>query len=401
LGTELVVHHLPISTIYMIVFPRLVDCHVHFREPGLEWKGDLMTESTAAYFGGISVVCEMPNTNPPTQTVAALQDKIARAQRATEYCDARFFFGATNASHLVELENLWTNPELAETKKRCSGLKLFLDNSTGDMKADDDVLSAAFALCGKLGITLVAHCEHAPTNNSYCITIPYTGPATHSLRRPPLSETRSIIAAIDLARVHKTKLHIAHLSTADGLEAVRCARAEGILVTCEVTAHHLFLSTSYYDCCGAKVKVNPPIRALSDRNALWEAVFRGDVDCFCTDHAPHTIAEKNDTKNPPSGIPGVELLLPLLLTAANGVWPHPTDPPPPSWSKYRLTHETIIRMMHHRPNEIFSLGLSSELVTSVDSGCKWMVDEKALHSKCGWSPYNGWNLTGKSSVMDS
>jgi dihydroorotase len=385
----------------MIRFPRLVDCHVHFREPGLEWKGDLLSESIAAFFGGISVVCEMPNTNPPTQTIVALQDKILRAKRAEKYCDARFFFGATCAAHLTELESLWCNLDFAETKRRCSGLKLYLDNSTGDMKADDNVLSAAFNLCGKLGVTLVAHCEHAPTNNSCCSTIPYTGPAAHSLRRPPISEARSIAAAIDLARTHKTKLHIAHLSTAEGLRAVVDARAAGLSVTCEVTAHHLFLSTSSYDCCGAKVKVNPPVRDLSDRDALWEGVFNGDVNCFCTDHAPHTTAEKDDLVNPPSGIPSVELLLPLLLTATNGIWPHPTDPPPPSWSKYRLTHDHIIRMMHQQPNEIFSLGLSSELTTAVDLGCEWTVAEGKLHGKCGWSPYNGWKLTGKAIVSDS
>ena len=379
----------------MIRLPRLVDCHVHFREPGLEWKGDLLSESLAAFFGGVSVVCEMPNTNPPTQTVAALQDKIARAQRASKYCDVRFFFGATSAGHLSELRDLWEKPAFAAAKARCAGLKLYLDNSTGDMKADDDVLAAAFALCGQLGICLVAHCEHAQTNNSCCCTVPYTGPASHSLRRPPVSEARSIAAAIELAKFHKTKLHVAHLSTAEGLRAIVEARAKGVNVTCEVTAHHLFLSTSAYEDCGAKVKVNPPVRDLSDRDALWDGVFAGQIDCFCTDHAPHTLSEKNDAANPPSGIPSVELLLPLLLTATTGVWPHPADPPPPSWSKHCLSIDQVVQMMHSNPKAIFSLDISDELFTTVNMESKWTVDERALHSKCGWSPYNGWTLTGK------
>lgn len=378
----------------MMRLPQLVDCHVHFREPGLEWKGDILSEARAAFFGGVSVVCEMPNTNPPTQSIAALYDKIQRAERAKEFCDVRFFFGATSSAHLAELRELWSNPAHQATKARCCGLKLYLDNSTGDMKADDSVTEEAFELCSQLNICLVAHCEHSATNNSCCGKVPYSSAASHSLRRPPISEVRSIEHAIQLAKKYGTKLHVAHLSTGAGLAAVLKARAEGVRVTSEVTSHHLFLTTSAYDREGSRVKVNPPIRETADRDALWEGVFKGQIECFCTDHAPHLLTEKADESNPPSGIPGVELLIPLLLTAAAGVWPHPSDLPPPSWSTNKLTIERIVTMMHSNPNDIFSLNLPSSEATNFDTARDWVVDETLLHSKCAWSPYHQWNLRG-------
>ncbi|RNF19301.1 putative dihydroorotase [Trypanosoma conorhini] len=378
-----------------VALPTLVDCHVHFREPGLEAKGDMRSEAAAAHAGGIGVVCDMPNTKPPTQTIAAFADKVRRAKAVEALCDIRFFFGATAHEHLRELEALWTQPQHAALKARCAGLKLYLDNSTGNLKSSADVTEAAFALCGRLGTPLVAHCEHATQNDAASSAHPYTGPASHSLRRPVQSEAASIAYAVDLARRHGTLLHVAHLSTGEGLELVRRARGEGLPVTCEVTPHHLFLTTEDYGCCGSRVKVNPPVRPPEHHERLWEGVLDGTVDCIGTDHAPHTLEEKNDATNPPSGMPAVELVVPLLLTVCAGRWPHPTAARPKALEARSLKLEDVVRLMHTNPNRIFALGLSEAPQRTFDLAAEWVVAESQLKSKCGWSPYANWRLVGR------
>lgn len=380
--------------------PSLVDCHVHFREPGLTHKGDLLTESQAARAGGVSVVCEMPNTIPPTQTIDALKDKVLRATRCENICDVRFFFGATEDFHLAELRELWVNPNLAQLKSRCSGLKLYLDNSTGDLKTGDSVTRSAFKLCSELGITLVAHCEDTETNNRCCDHVPYSSPSSHSERRPPISEEKSVTFAIGLAREFSTKLHIAHLSTRGGLDAVRAAKSEGLKVTSEVTPHHLFLSTQDYHTCGTHVKVNPPMRDLSNRDALWVGLCDGSIDCVATDHAPHTQEEKDAPENPPSGIPGVELVVSLMLSACSGIWAHPTAPPPPHWPFEDIKDHAacITRWMHTNPNEIFGLGLEPIPTTSLDIERVFAVRGSELNSKVKWTPYEGWVLHGTATI---
>ncbi|KEG08648.1 putative dihydroorotase [Trypanosoma grayi] len=375
--------------------PTLVDCHVHFREPGFEHKADMRSEAEAAHAGGIGVVCDMPNTMPPTQTIGAFADKVRRAAAVASLCDIRFFFGATAHAHLQELEALWTLPEHEGLKRRCAGLKLYLDNSTGNLKSSADVTEAAFALCGKHGIPLVAHCEHAAHNNEACALHQYTGPASHSLRRPAHSEAASITNAIELARRHGTRLHIAHLSTGDGLDHVRRARAEGVCVTAEVAPHHLFLTTEDYSCCGARVKVNPPVRPPEHHERLWEGILDGTIDCIGTDHAPHTLQEKSDDANPPSGMPSLELVVPLLLTVCAGQWPHPTAPRPRALETRSLTVDDIVRLMHTNPNRIFDLGLTNATGRTFDVTTEWVVDESKLKSKCRWSPYANWRLVGK------
>ncbi|AAZ13327.1 dihydroorotase, putative [Trypanosoma equiperdum] len=385
-----------------VELPALIDCHVHFREPGLEYKGDMQSEAAAAYAGGINVVCDMPNTQPPTQTIEAFADKVLRASRVKSRCDMRFFFGATAHEHIEQLELMWTQPQHAELRRRCAGLKLYLDNSTGNMKSSGEVVEAAFALCGRLGIPLVAHCEHAEHNEAASAAHAYTGPASHSRRRPAESEVASISQAIELAGRYSTQLHIAHLSTAGGVECLRRARAASAAgkkgvprITAEVTPHHLFLTEGDYCGCGSRVKVNPPVRQWSDVEQLWEAVLDGTVDCIATDHAPHTLQDKSDESNPPSGMPSIELVVPLLLTVCAGRWPHPTTSMPKALQERKLTVDDIVRLMHTNPNRIFGLDVTEEKKRTFDTSVEWVVEESQLHSKCKWSPYANWKLVGK------
>ena len=373
----------------LLIFPGLIDCHVHFREPGLEHKETMATGAAAALAGGVTTVCEMPNTIPPTVTVAALADKVRRASAPT--CDIRFFFGATEPIHLQTLRELWTgtSEELQRLKKNCCGLKLYLDDSTGDQKAPHGVIEEAFKLCAELKIVVVCHCEDHETNQMESGKRKVeSDPAVHSLRRPPESEVKSIEYALSLAKKYGTHLHVAHLSTKDGLDLIRAAKKTGVNVTCEVAPHHLFLTVDDYKTLGTLAKMNPPLRTREHQEALWAGIADGTVDCVSTDHAPHTLDEKHsdDPMKAPSGVPGVETMLPLLLTAANDG---------------KLRQSDIVRLCFENPNHIFNLGKQeiaqgapADLIL-VDPKKEWVIKGKELHSKCGWSPFENWKMTGK------
>ncbi len=380
-----------------LVLPGLIDCHVHFREPGFETKGTMESEAGSARAGGITTVCDMPNTNPPTTSIAALEDKVKRATKAKN-CDIRFFFGAMEREHLKQLEQLWTADVHRLLKGRCAGLKVYLDHSTGNQGAGKDVVEEAFQLCAALRIPLVVHCEDAKTNEEARENVMEKGINAHSLMRPPESEERAVASVIALARKHGALVHATHLSTAQGLALIRQAKKDGIAVTCDVAPHHLFLSVDDYAALGARAKMNPPLRTREHQEALWGAIADGTVDCIATDHAPHTREEKDiaDPLKAPSGVPGVETLLPLLLTVAAGEWPHPTSSSPVP----HLRYEDIVRLCFTNPNKIFSLrrediteGARTPLVI-VDPKGTWTITAKTLHAKCGWTPYEGWRMTG-------
>lgn len=378
-----------------ITLPQLIDCHVHFREPGLEHKATMKSEAASAVAGGVHTVCEMPNTIPPTQTIAALADKVRRAAEITD-CDLRFFFSVTEPAHLLTLEELWTSDteELQRLKKHCCGVKLFLENSTGNLKTPPEMVEAVFRAAGELTIPLVAHCEDITTNAAAMAANLSTDVSVHSLMRPAESEGKSIAEAIALTAKHNTPFHVVHLSTAIGLEHVRQAKEDGVNVTCQVCPHHLFLTTDDYETLGTLCKMNPPVRSMADRDALWTGLTDGTVDVVATDHAPHTIKEKQTEPalEAPSGVPGVETMLPLLLTVAAGKWPHPTSTPPENAT---CSYDDIARWCFTAPNDIFQLGKNPEDTITVDPEVKWTITADNQHSQCGWTPYEGWRVQGK------
>lgn len=387
----------------LLVFPLLIDCHVHFREPGLTHKATMATEARAALAGGVGTVCEMPNTDPPTVTIAALADKIRRASKISD-CTIKFFFGVTEDAHLHALRELWTGTsmELRRMKHHCAGVKLFLDHSTGNQKVASDLAEEVFKVCGELKIPLVAHCEDPDMNQA--ARAKYAAErdvSAHSLMRPAESEAVAIERAIDLAQKHKTPFHIAHLSTKQGVGLVRAAKKSGISVTCEVAPHHLFLTTEDYENLGTLGKMNPPLRTPEHRDALWAGVVDGTVDCIATDHAPHLLAEKKvaDPLSAPSGVPGVETMLPLLLTVAAGQSPQPNRKP--KTINQKLSYSDIVRLCFTNPNRIFSLGQEGikkkahARLVIVDPKKSSIITPINLHSKCGWTPYEGWETTGK------
>ncbi len=383
-----------------LLFPGLIDCHVHFREPGLEHKADMKSESAAALAGGVTTVCEMPNTNPPTVTVAALADKIRRAEGLK--LDMRFFFGITQDIHLATFRELLESDseESKRLKSRLAGVKIYLDHSTGNQMIEQQLVGDVFKACADHNITLVAHCEDPAMNAQAAAQNTRTNIAVHSLVRPAESEATAIEYAIGLAKTHGTHLHIAHLSTEQGVALVRQAKQDGLKVTCEVTPHHLFLTTDDYEHLGALGKMNPPLRSMQHRFALWQGIADGVVDCISTDHAPHTLEEKQagEPLKAPSGVPGVETMFPLLLSVAAGHWPHPTEQ---SMSCPKLSYKDIVRLCVKNPNRIFKLG-KNEIekdqrvdIVVVDPDAEWMIEGKKLHSKCQWTPFEGWTVRGK------
>jgi dihydroorotase len=353
------------------------------------------SESVAAKTGGVFTVCDMPNNSPMTITVEAFRDKVRRSEKVKDV-DIRFFFGLTSSEDIGEFKKLMSDEEL---KKKCPGAKVFFDHSTGDMGADKEVLEEAFKVCAELNTPLVAHCEDAQINKEAHDMISSSDSDTqdvslHSLMRPCASEAKAIADAIGFAKTYGTHLHIAHLSTELGLKLVKDAKESELTVTCEVAPHHLFLTVDDYEKLGTLGKMNPPLRTASEQQALWSGIADGTVDCISTDHAPHTLDEKN-ADNPlsaPSGVPGVETMLPLLLTVANGGWPHPDSD---RFSDIGFRNSDIVRLCFENPNKIFNLGASDELKIKVDTDAEWVIKGSELHYKCGWTPYENWRVIGK------
>ena len=382
----------------LLIFPGLIDCHVHFREPGNTEAEDMESGAASAIAGGVTTVCDMPNTNPPTCTRKALEDKIERAKRI-EGCDIRFFFGVTEMDHLKELEGVDLND--------ICGVKLYFCHSTGNQKADESVIEETFKLCKKMGLTVVCHCEDAEIN-------------ANDPSRPPESEKVAIERAIELTKKHGTKLHIAHISTSQGVNLVKRAKSEGLPVTCEAAPHHLFMTVDDFEKLGSLAKMNPPLRTADHVEALWVGIGDGTIDCVASDHAPHTLEAKGfcrgvwpnaPTKTTPAGVPGTETMLPLLLSCMNE-GPHDSDKSSRKPS-IKMSPKDILRLLFTNPNKIFDLGLSAVApkerrpgkpgvqvgkptdLTLVNPSQTWQIHGEELKSKCGWTPYEGWEVTGR------
>ncbi|MBT4021705.1 dihydroorotase family protein [Candidatus Peribacteria bacterium] len=407
----------------LLIFPGLIDCHVHFREPGMEEVEDMTSGSQSALHGGVTTVCDMPNNSPAINTIRALDEKIERKKhalldrvrpQADEWRDAsrfdslrgasleesfskvdiRFFFGASKPEHIEELKKV-------DTEKIC-GVKLYMGNSTGNQKAEEGIEEQVFKVCSERNITLVCHCEDEQTIQKNKSENTNSEIAAHSEIRSVEAAVKSTKYAIELGKKYGTKLHIAHVSTSDELELIKLAKDSGQTVTCEVAPHHLFLNTDDYETLGTLAKMNPPIRTKDHCEKLWEGVVDGTVDCISSDHAPHTLESKN-TKDPlsaPSGVPGTETILPLLLSCIEGGGA--TEPAKRLGKGMpKLKPEDIVRLMHTNPNKIFGLGKGCLAPGNPVNLClvnpneEYSMGVANLHSKCGWTPYEGWNVQGK------
>lgn len=322
----------------MITLPGLIDVHTHLRVPGGEHKEDFATGTAAALAGGITLILGMPNTNPPLTTPAILQAARQTAQ-ATARCDLGLFAGASPAdvAHL---------PAMAT---QAIALKIYLNDTFGRLRVEDvPTLRACFRLW--------------PADKPI---------AMHA-------EKQSVAVGIGLAATYARPVHFCHISRREEIELIADAKAQNLPVTCEVTPHHLFLDERDAAQLGPLGDMRPVLGTPNDVAALWEHL-NDTIDCLATDHAPHTLAEKRSA-TPPPGVAGLESSLPLMLTAV---------------AEGRLTLERLIALMHTNPRRIFHLPEQPQTWIVVDPQATYTLNDTALQTKCGWSPFSGREVTGR------
>ena len=318
--------------------PGLVDVHVHLREPGATHKEDFDTGTAAALAGGFTAVLAMPNTVPPVSDAETFDAALTAARRKAR-CDFALFAGAgpDNAAAVAALA------------PRTAGLKMYLDATFGPLRLDDMGLWLDHFAAWPRQLPIAVH-----------------------------AEGRTLAAAILMADIHRRPVHLCHVSRREEIRVIARAKAAGVPVTCEVCPHHLFLTVEDIERIGpGRSAVRPPLARPEDRAALWDHLEV--IDVFATDHAPHTLAEK-DGPDPPPGFPGLETALPLLLTAV---------------AEGRLTVDDLVRRMSDNPRRIFSLPEQPETWVEVDPDARWEIRPDRLKTRCGWTPFAGRPVRGR------
>jgi dihydroorotase len=356
----------------LTLLPGAIDPQVHFREPGLEHKEDLHTASRACAKGGVTSFLEMPNTRPLTTTQAALDDKL---QRAAQKClvNYGFFIGATpeNSSELL-------------TATPTCGIKIFMGSMHGPLLVSvEEQLEPIFAKGKRLIAVHAEDQQRISDRREQFASI--TDPAIHSQIQDEQAALNATKLALKLSKKYQRRLHILHLST--GIEAEFLREDKPSWVTAEVTPQHLLLNTDAYAKMGTLAQMNPPLRSPENNDILWKALLDGVIDFIATDHAPHTLEEKaQGYPNTPSGMPGVETSLPLMLTQA--MQGRCSVAQVSNWMSGAVAKGYKI------PNKgAIAPGYDADLVL-VDLNTYRPVLREELQTKCGWSPFEGWNLTG-------
>ena len=321
----------------LLRLPGLIDVHVHLRDFEEQHKEDFLTGTSAAAAGGITAVCDMPNNLRPVFTVARLAEKIVAARKKA-VVDYAFYFGSDGRNA----------EEFAKAAPLVAGLKIYLNVSTGQFKVEnEEILENIFSAWPKQKIIIV----HA--------------------------EGDKVDLALELAAKFGKKLHITHVSTKSDLEKIIEAKKNKVPVTCDTTPNYLFLTDKDYQKMGTLAMMKPPLAKQADQDFLWQHL--SDIDCISTDHAPHTLEEKKSAK-PPNGVPGLETLLPLLLTAL---------------TENRISVKEIIRLTNEGPRKIFGINQGIDTYIEAETEEEYKIENKNLFTKCGWSPYDGWTVKGK------
>ena len=357
----------------MYVIPGGIDPQVHFREPGLTHKETIETGSKAAVAGGITTFFEMPNTKPATITKQLLNEKFEIASK-TSVANYSFFFGAT-PDNFEEIEAMEGN----------CGLKIFMGSSTGDLLVDsDEALDSIFKVCKKI---IAVHAEDEVILKQSAATVKGTKPTDHPAMRPVEAAVTATQKAINCAVKYNKRLHVLHLSTAEEVEILRKYKHTG-LITAETTPQHLLLQApDIYEEIGTFGQMNPPIREKYHSEGLWEGLLDGTINCIATDHAQHTIEEKNlPFDQAPAGMPGVETSLPLMLNHSQT-----SD----------IDIKDIVRWMCENPAKIYQIrnkafieeGFDADIAI-VDLNKIKIIKAKNMQSKCGWSAFEGLEVKG-------
>ena len=364
------------------LIPGAIDDQVHFREPGLTHKGDIASESRAAVAGGITSYIEQPNTIPNAITQELLEEKYQIAAKKS-YANYSFMMGGTN-DNLEEI--LKTNP------KNVAGLKLFLGSSTGDMLVDSSEALEKIFSSTKLLIAVHSEDETTVKENleRYKLQFGDDIPVKfHPEIRSVEACYKSTVKIIELAKRTGARLHVFHISTAKELDLfTNKIPLEDKKITAEVCIHHLWFSDEDYAAKGNLIKWNPAVKSADDRKALWEALLDDRIDVIATDHAPHTLEEKNQSYlKAPSGGPLVQHAVVAMFEA---------------YHQGKISIEKIVEKMCHNPAKIFKIekrgfikvGYYADLVI-INAGLPWNVKKENILYKCGWSPFEGYNFKSR------
>jgi dihydroorotase len=356
------------------ILPGVIDTQVHFREPGLEHKEDLESGSRAAVMGGVTAVFEMPNTDPLTTSAASLADKVRRA-RGRMHCDFAFFVGGTH-------QNIGALPEL-ERLPGAAGIKVFIGSSTGSLLVPDD--AGLRAILNVIRRRASFHCEDEMRLEERKRLRVEGDPRSHPVWRDELAALRATKRLVALAHETGRQVHVLHVTTAEEIEFLAGHKD---IASVEVTPHHLtMVAPECYERLGTRAQMNPPVREARHRDALWRGIASGVVDILGSDHAPHTLAEKAKTyPASPSGMTGVQTLVPLMLDHVNAG---------------RLTLERFVDLSSATPARLFDIAGKGRIATDYDADFT-VVDLKRkqpirndwIASKSRWTPYDGVEVTG-------
>lgn len=356
------------------VLPGVIDSQVHFREPGPTHKEDLETGSRAAVLGGVTSVFEMPNTAPPTTSVDALNDKLARA-RGRMWCDHAFYVGATpeNAEGIGDLEKL----------QGCAGVKLFMGSSTGTLLVADDEHIARVLRHGRRRVAVHAEDEGRLNDRK---GLRAAGDArSHPVWRDAETAALATRRVVSLALHAARRVHVLHVSTSEEMAYLKDHKD---IASVETTPNHLTLiAPECYERLGTYAQMNPPVRDKAHWEAIWRALREGVVDVLGSDHAPHTREEKDKGyPDTPSGMTGVQTLVPIMLDHVNAG---------------RLSLERFVDLTAHGPQRLFGLASKGRIAvgfdadfTIVDLKARRTIENKWIASRCGWTPFDGVAVTG-------
>ena len=355
------------------ILPGVVDSQVHFREPGLEHKEDLQTGSLAAVLGGVTSVFEMPNTKPLTTSPEALADKVKRGTHRM-HCDFAFWVGGTrdNAKDVAELERL----------PGAAGIKVFMGSSTGDLLVEDDEGVASILRNTRRRAAFHSEDEFRLREREGLRV--ENDPSSHPVWRDEIAALTCTQRLVRIARETRARIHVLHISTAEEIEFLKDCKD---VATCEATPHHLTLSSEDYKTLGNLIQMNPPVRDARHRDGVWHGIGQGVVDVLGSDHAPHTLEEKQKPyPASPSGMTGVQTLVPIMLDHVNAG---------------RLSLERFVDLSSHGPNRIFGMSRKGRIavgydadLTIVDMKHRETITHEQAGSKAGWTPYHGKTVTG-------
>jgi dihydroorotase len=355
------------------ILPGVIDSQVHFREPGLAHKEDLVTGSRAAVLGGVTAVFEMPNTDPLTTSADALADKLARA-KGRMHCDFAFWVGGThdNVADIPELERL----------PGAAGIKVFMGSSTGRLLVADD--EGVRAILKQTRRRAAFHSEDEARLNERKPLRVVGAPSSHPVWRDEIAALRSTERLIRLAREARAQVHVLHITTREEMAFLASAKD---VASCEATPHHLTLSAEDYPRLGTKMQMNPPVRDPDHRDAIWRGLEQGVVDVLGSDHAPHTLEEKaRPYPESPSGMTGVQTLVPIMLDHVNAG---------------RLSLQRFIDLTSAGQQRLFGIigkgrvaaGYDADF-TIVDLKRRETISDSWIASRSRWTPYDGKTVTG-------